>query len=249
MPLAERFLLIRTAGFDAVSLWWDAQEEHLPLIQAMPALARDAGLVIESIHVPFRKANNLWSDDASKREPVITEHLAWIDECAAQAIPRLVMHVVSGNGPAEPTAAGMDSLQQFIVKAEARHITLALENTRRPDLLDAIFATFPSPWLGMCYDTSHDRLWPVEAPGLLKRYGDRLVTTHFSDTDGSMDRHFLPGDGVIDWPAVAAAFPKIYTGPLMLEVMSYKTPDLSPEAFLAEAYRRATWLHSILIAQ
>ena len=77
-------------------------------------------------------------------------------------------------------------------------------------------------------------------------HGNRLVTTHFSDTDGRMDRHFLPGDGVIDWTAVAAAFPKSYTGPLILEVMPYKTPNLSPDNFLAEAYQRTVWLNSIL---
>ncbi|HOF86519.1 MAG TPA: sugar phosphate isomerase/epimerase family protein [Armatimonadota bacterium] len=246
MPLPELFRLVRAAGFRSVSLWWDPAPTRCATVHGMPALARDAGLYVESAHVPFSRSNALWAADPAVRQPVLEEYLAWLGDCAVHRIPRLVMHVVSGHGPEAPTETGMDSFRQLVRAAEARGVTLALENTRRPDLLSALLAAFPSPRLGLCYDISHDRLWPAEAPGLLWRHGDRLATVHLSDTDGRLDRHWLPGDGVVDWPAFAAALPRGYAGPLMLEVMPYKTPALSAEAFLAEASQRAGRLDALI---
>jgi sugar phosphate isomerase/epimerase len=246
LPLPELFRLVGTAGFAAVSLWWEpTTTKKYAAVHAMPGLAREAGLFVESVHVPFHQTNALWDADPAIRQPVCEDYLTWLADCGTYGIPRMVMHAVSGDGPAAPTAEGLDSFRQLVVAAEAQGVTLALENTRRPDLLTALFAAFPSPRLGLCFDASHDRLWPGEAPGTLRRHADRLATTHLSDTDGRMDRHWLPGDGVLDWPALAAAVPRAYAGPLMLEVMPYKTPDLAPEAFLALAYQRAHTLQTL----
>lgn len=50
----ERLHLIKEAGFDAVSAWWE-DEEGTPGIKKehFPTLARDSGLILENIHVPL----------------------------------------------------------------------------------------------------------------------------------------------------------------------------------------------------
>ncbi len=242
MPLPELFRLIRAAGFSLVSLWWEPTEKRYAAIHSQPGLARDAGLIVESVHVPFRHANALWHPDPDIRHPVLDDHLTWLEDCRAYGIPRMVMHVVSGEAKAAHVDVGLDSFRQLVFAAEASGVTLALENTRRPDLLDLLLATFPAPALGLCYDAAHDRLWPGAPPGTLARHDNRLVTTHLSDTDGGMDRHWLPGDGVIDWPAIMGALATDYTGPLMLEVMPYKTPDITAEEFLTLAWEQGRWL-------
>lgn len=244
MPLPELFGLIRAAGFPLVSLWWEPTGRRETTTHAMPGLARDAGLTIESAHVPFRKANALWHPDPAIHRPVLDDYLGWLGHCREYGIPRMVLHAVSGEAKAADIEAGLESFRQLVHTAETLGITLALENTRRPDLLDLLFSTFPSPALGLCYDAAHDRLWPGAPPGTLARHEARLVTTHLADTDGGMDRHWLPGDGVIDWPGVMGALGG-YAGPLMLEVMPYKSPGLAAAEFLALAKERGTWLRNL----
>ena len=82
-----------------------------------------------------------------------------------------------------------------------------------------MFQALPSKNLGLCFDTSHDFLYADPPLQLLKDWGHRLVTTHFSDTDGRRDYHWLPGEGSIDFNSVGEHFPESYTGCHMLEVV------------------------------
>jgi sugar phosphate isomerase/epimerase len=68
------------------------------------------------------------------------------------------------------------------------------------------------------------------------------VTNHLSDNDGLEDRHWFPGDGVVDWHKIAQAFPKQKcSGRLLLEILPKdKVPKESPEVFIAQAYESLT---------
>ena len=73
------------------------------------------------------------------------------------------------------------------------------------------------------------------------------MTTHLSDNHGENDDHFLPGNGQVDWSAIAEAFPReTYSGPLMLEVVPDSPADLSPKQFMRLAHERAVWLREEL---
>jgi len=65
------------------------------------------------------------------------------------------------------------------------------------------------------------------------------VTCHISDNDGEIDRHWLPGNGVIDWRNFWNLFPKeSYLKNIMLEVLP--TDDekkAGPEQFLIKAFK------------
>ena len=55
--------------------------------------------------------------------------------------------------------------------------------------------------------------------------GPRLMALHISDNDGSEERHWLPFEGVIDWPAFCSALKEAgYDGPLMYEVAAADKP-------------------------
>jgi sugar phosphate isomerase/epimerase len=242
LPLPERLRAIKAAGFEATSLWWGVFG-HVPIarLHDAPAMVREAGLVLENVHVPFADANDLWAATARLREEAVARYIGWLDDCARHAIPAMVMHLTSGWALPTPTDDGMAAMRRIVAAAEERGVMVAVENTRRPDYLDRVFGEIDSPCLGLCYDSSHDRLWGGEP---LRRWGHRLAVTHLSDNDGCLDRHMLPGDGVIDWPAVMGAIPPGYAGPLSLEVVAARDAREASEmeAFLAEAYRRATWL-------
>ena len=74
-----------------------------------------------------------------------------------------------------------------------------------------------SEQIKICVDVNHFLQEPAEA-GVLA-LGNRIVTTHISDHDYENERHWLPGEGKIDWNALLAAFESIgYQGVFNYEV-------------------------------
>jgi len=246
LPIPARLQAIRAAGFDAVSLFWDVRRGMgRERLHALPGLVRDAGLQVENAHLPFVRCNDLWCEEDAVREAFVSRHLGWLDECAACGVPLVVLHLSSGDAPPPPTAAGLAALHRIVEAADARGLAVAVENTRKTAYLDLALAEIASPRLGFCYDASHERLWG--SGDLLRRHGDRLLAVHLSDNDGRLDRHWLPGDGVIDWPALLRDFPRGYRGPITLEVVAQDAQE-APGAFLDRAGGRVRWLAD-LIAQ
>jgi sugar phosphate isomerase/epimerase len=71
--------------------------------------------------------------------------------------------------------------------------------------------------ISFCADVNHINL-SEDLPEALRRLGQRIVTTHLSDNDGEMERHWLPGEGIINWPELLSTLDAIgYSGPLLLE--------------------------------
>ena len=55
--------------------------------------------------------------------------------------------------------------------------------------------------------------------------GSRIITTHFSDYDLKNERHWLPGEGIIDWIEIIEALESVgYEGPLLYE-MQFLAPS------------------------
>jgi sugar phosphate isomerase/epimerase len=248
MPFDSRLKAIREAGFDAATIWWGEEEFYRTgQKDTIPKMVRDHGLFLENIHVPFDRCNYLWSEDASMRESIISDHLMWLEDCTRHQIPTMVIHISRGKPKKCPNRYGIESLMRIITTAEALGVIVAVENTRSEDYLDFILSEIQSPNLRFCYDSSHDWIYSKERTSVLRKHGHRLSAVHFSDNDGMVDRHWLPGEGVIDWNRISEAFPQEYIGVLSLEVIpSRRNRPSKAENFLAMAYERAVWLAELL---
>lgn len=242
VPFADRMAMIRDAGFGATCLWWEEEHEEARRLRHLaPDIVRKNGLHLDNIHVPYRWCNALWSSDNDERSAAVERHLAWVDDCRRHEILLLVMHVTMGKRLPAPNSHGVDSLRRIVEAGEACGVTLAIENTRSAKHVEALFHAIPSENLGLCFDTSHDFLYGDPPLQLLRDWGHRLVTTHFSDTDGRRDYHWLPGEGIIDFKSIGEHFPESYTGCLMLEVVP-KSKDEPLEKFLMKARESACLL-------
>ena len=197
--------------------------------------------------MPFQDCAALADASRTVRRQIIDQHIAWLNDCAGHSIGVLVIHVCpEQDTPPPPNRYIIDSLKPILNTAEKLDIRLAVENTRRNDYLDLVFSEFDSVHLGLCYDSSHDFLWSRQPTEILGKYGSRLITTHLSDNDGLEDRHWPPGEGVIDWPKLVKALPhQTYTGPLILELLP-KDSSQPPDLFLAKAYRSICSLTEML---
>lgn len=249
LPFQERIQLIKEAGFTATSIWWEDEETPWTTKKEdMPQLVRDMGLILENIHVPFTQSGWLWSELESERSRIIHSHLEWLNACADHQIPIMVMHLTEeGNHPV-PNTYGLDSMLKLVKAAEELGVTIAIENTLRSDNVPYILERIQSTYLGLCYDSSHYNLSDKQDYHLLDNYGGRLAATHLSDNDGIKDRHWLPGQGVINWNRVAEHFPTGYRGCLTLEVYPTKEESKnSPQSFLKKAYESLAKVQALIL--
>ncbi|MCC6491307.1 MAG: TIM barrel protein [Candidatus Hydrogenedentes bacterium] len=237
IPFVERMSLVREAGFEATSLWWEEDDEKRRRLRDLaPDIVRNACLHLDNLHAPYVGCNALWSGDAVERLAMVDRHLGWVEDCALHDVPMLVMHVTQGSTVAPPNAHGLDSMRRIVGAAEERELRIAIENTRGEQHVDWILDDIDSPALGLCYDSSHDWLYAAEPVALLSRWGHRVMTTHLSDTDGRRDRHWLPGEGAVDFERIAAqpAWQQ-YVGTCLLEVVPKDRAE-DVRGFLARAY-------------
>ena len=241
--------MIRDAGFEATSLWWEEDDECRRQLRHLgPDLVRRAGLHIDNLHAPYNGCNDLWSANDGDRGIALQRHLGWVEDCARHNVGTLVMHVTQGSGTPPPNDKGLDSIQRVVEAGERANVTIAVENTRSLAHIEWLLEQVSSTQLGLCYDSSHDWLYSQHPGELLRRWGSRVVTTHLSDTDGRRDQHWLPRTGVVDFRVVRENGPwPAFEGCYMLEVVP-KNRRQSASAFVQEAYDAARSLASDLVS-
>jgi sugar phosphate isomerase/epimerase len=91
----------------------------------------------------------------------------------------------------------------------------------------------------MTIDTGHAHI-EKSIETLIERWGRRWRYTHVDDNDGLEDRHWRPGQGSIDWKALAGLMERAkYTGPLMMEYSFNDMPEAMP--FLIDTFKTANY--------
>jgi len=252
LPYAERYRLIRAAGFSGIGVWWGGDRRRSDY-RDYPRLARREGLFVECAHTPFEDINNLWLDNQDGAD--LTEGLLrCVTDCSEYEIPTMIMHLSSGQEPPPYNTLGLDRVKRIVEAAEKHGVNVALENLRKNAYLNYVFSQIDSPRLCFCFDSGHQH---CRTPGddVLAKFGNKLTALHLHDNDGSSsgahedDQHRLPFDGTIDWNAtmrkVAATG---YTGPVSLEVINRDYGNLTAEEFLRRAFERAEKLYAMLIS-
>jgi sugar phosphate isomerase/epimerase len=249
LPMAERFRLIKAAGFDSVFLWWgDEFVEIDGPKREHPDMARNLGLAIENVHLPFSGANDLWLDGLAA-DSLQEVYLRSISECAGQNIPTVVLHLTEGENPPGLSRLGLDRIGRLVELAEKKSVNIALENLRKPEFLKTVLREFQSDRLGFCFDSGHQHCRTKEVD-YLSLYGSRLMALHLHDNDESGDQHQVPGEGTIDWDLLCEKLKGTgYAGAVALEVTNEFSPlkeKESPEEFLIRAHRSAAALRRSL---
>lgn len=119
------------------------------------------------------------------------------------------------NGPkdrAKSVAAILDTLRPALKRAETGGVEMVLENIKdsEPALRRAVVEAADSAALRLSVDTGHAEWAHVSAGGppvdrFISDAGELLGHVHLQDADGYADRHWVLGEGSIDFPAVFAA--------------------------------------------
>jgi len=105
--------------------------------------------------------------------------------------------------------AAFNSLENLVVFAKQRGVTIALENTPNelsaPESLRQFISETHLHDLHLCFDIGHAHMEGRVASSF-DAMRDLTVTTHIHDNHGDKDEHLLPYEGTIDWDAALGSF-------------------------------------------
>lgn len=246
IPLEQRFQKIKMAGFDSLLLWWGGDEACSR--RERVDLARQYGLNIENAHATTDHMNALWLEGACG-EHTAAELKQEIIECAEYGVGTLVVHLTNGSAPPPLSKPGIFRIEQLIRIAEEAGVRLAFENVRKADPVRYVLDQYPSPYVGLCYDSGHEHLW---SPGIdwLAEYGQRVFAVHLHDNHGKEDSHYVPFDGDIDWGKKSKQIAgSSYTGAVTIESemrASSRYENDGLEAFLSYACQKGRELAAMI---
>jgi sugar phosphate isomerase/epimerase len=113
--------------------------------------------------------------------------------------------------------------------AKSRKVTLAVENLPRTCLGNCademLILTSHGKNAPICFDVNH--LLVEHQRDFMAKTAPYIVTTHFSDYDRQNERHWMPGDGDIDWKELTGLFDKAgYKGRYIFEIDENSSPKL-----------------------
>lgn len=188
-------------------------------------LADKYGIELWSLHLPFLPFNVIDPSVPALADYTVKYFCSFIDKATEIGIKTIVIHP-SGEPIAESDRpmrleCAKKSLAVLAEYAKAKGAVIAVEDLPRTclgrdssDILELISA---HPDLRVCFDTNH--LLGESIADFIKKVGDKIITTHVSDYDEKNERHWLSGEGVIDWKALKDALVAIgYDGPWLYEL-------------------------------
>lgn len=263
MSVADEIRAMRKVGFEAFFTGWTKGDP----VEEWASVARECGMIYQSIHAPFGKAADIWAEDAGKGNAAVAELCDCLDACRRAGVPIMVAHAFIGFKDHSPTAIGLARFEKVVRHAEDCGVRIALENTEGIEYLDALLTHFAgNETVGFCWDTGHEMCYNY-SEDLLARWGDRLLATHINDNLGIRDYsgeitwiddlHLLPFDGIADWDynmerLSRANCPEVLTFELSMRSKADRCENapyaaMEPMDYLTACYIRACRVASRLI--
>ncbi len=194
--------------------------------------AEQTGVIIYSLHLPYYpfETNDISTLDDDIRVMSVGLHKGYIQQGADAGIKIFVLHPSAEPIPdierqrrLEQAKKSIDQLCDF---ARDLDVYIAIEDLPRTCLgntSEDINYLTSHPHARVCLDTNH--LLTEDVGEFVRKVGSKIITTHISDFDTKNERHWQPGEGVIDWVDVMDALDEVgYAGPLMYEVR-FVAPD------------------------
>lgn len=243
IPFDERMRLIKEAGFDIVSLDFEADMEPTETTwDNQVRVAEKYGLPIDAVHLTGTQMTGVWTD--GEVAEYVTERLInELRHMSEVGVGIGVAHVTWGfDCPPPPSQSALDRYLRVTEAAEKYNVKLALENSVFPEHVHYLLEHIDSSHVGFCYDSGHENAFTPQE-NYLARYGDRLFTMHLHDNYGNFDQHDIPFRGTVDWKTKIPLIRKSAIGDrLILELGRQPEPfeQIIPMAY--EAMRHLTEL-------
>ena len=224
----KHFCELKNAGVKVMELSSDFQEyiDNVDFSDVKEK-ADKYGIKLWSLHLPYAPFDkvNIANCDEEKRRYTVDYFKTVIDRGIKIGIKIYVVHPSAepykDEERDEALMCAKKSLKELASYADNFGAVIAVEDLPRTclgrdtkEILDLLSA---DERLKVCFDTNH--LLSDSIKAFIDAVGDRIITTHFSDFDFKNERHWLPGEGKIDWcELIDALDKKNYSGPILYEM-------------------------------
>jgi len=188
-------------------------------------LAKNSEVILWSFHLPFAPFSEIDISNPDLAGATVDYYLGLIKKATAIGIEKFIVHP-SGE-PISPEdrplrlACAKEHLALLAQKAAELGAVICVEDLPRTclgncsaEMLELLSAHSA---LRSCFDTNH--MLSEDLVGYANAVGDKIVTLHVSDYDFVNERHWLPGEGDVDWKELYAAIKATgYSGPWLYEL-------------------------------
>lgn len=187
--------------------------------------ANARGIEACSSHLPFKDSSCIIHEKKEDRERAIEINRDLIARAADVGIGRFILHpspiVEEERNREECKKYAMEAFDVLAEYAHSHGAVIAVEDMRldclgnsADELLEMISV---NDKLRVCFDVNH--LFNNTHVEFIDKLKDKIVTVHISDYDHVEERHWLPGEGVINWHELYDKLIEVgYNGPWMYEV-------------------------------
>ena len=231
-PSEEIFCACAKAGIRYIELAPHDDDYRKIFAEAARAkqMAETAGVTIRSLHLPFSDRLNFCAPDQGNREETMRVQKEMLQGAAALGVKYVIAH----SGIPYPQTErkkyleiARENIAELQKEASALGIHVCVESLL-PSCIgrnsrELLYILSAHPDLRVCLDPNH--LFDEDHAALIRAVGEKIAAVHFSDYDGLDERHWMPGEGIINWSAIVAALSEVgYKGPLLYEVNPFRTP-------------------------
>ncbi len=225
----ELFENYHKAGIEAIELSYTLDYYNNMDFNKIREMAERFGVKLWSFHLPFMPFDEIDISHPEKCENTIKIFKELIEKANTIGIKVFVIHP-SGEpieeNRAERIACAKKSLKELSAFAGELGCVIAVEDLPRSclgncsDEISELISADEN--LRVCFDTNH--LLGESITDFIKAVGDKIITTHFSDYDYINERHWLLGEGEINWQELISALEEVgYDGYILYEI-DFKAP-------------------------
>lgn len=191
------------------------------------------GLKPTSLHLPFGNQWDVSTEDAAARTQILEELKKLISWAGAHQIPFVILHPsfepIDDAVRANKLRCATEAIRELGKFAEQCNVVIAVEDLPRTCLGNCadelLVLTGNGAYAKICFDVNH--LLKESHRDFVTKAGPYIVTTHLSDYDRVNERHWMPGDGCIDWKELIALLKKYhYDGRYLFELGENSSPSL-----------------------
>ena len=234
---------IADSGLEVLELDMSAEDYPNADFYKTAEVAKRHGLEIASIHLPIAPQHIYDVTHKYATVGAMPYQIELIKRgCEILGTKHIVIH--SGGEPlqaeerAERVARAGEKLPQLADVAAEYGADICIEVLPRTCLgrdSDEILAMLAyDDRLRVCLDTNH--IFRESEVDFIRKIGKKIATTHISDRDEINERHWWPGEGILDWVAIMDALDEIgYEGDWIYECSLSPKPTILRDRMLTFA--------------